>query len=293
MGLGGHLMWTAVFREIKLRNPEAKILFTRPRTFKDMLKGRKFGQPVISPVFENNPHLDLPEDVSRKDRVIQINPNNPRYQYYYETTPERQLFKTGGHAIEIICREFGIENPKLKCELYFNASEIEKVEKIAGELGPFIAIEPHTKDEFTVNKRWELDKWQQVVDQLAAGHRIVQVGQEGGCVLAGVTSLVGELTFRETAALIGKSKLLIAPEGGLMHAANAVDTKAVIVYTGYISPKVTGYPDHINLYPVVECGNCGLRKPCPIGLVCSGLITPEMVISAADQALDNSGGDVA
>ena len=291
MGLGGYLMWTAVFRELKKRNPDVKLIFAKPPSLRDRLFGRKYGHPVISPIFDNNPYLDNPSDVTRRDSVMVIDPNDPAYTYYSETTPERQIFKTGGHVIQITSRAFGIEDPELKCELYFSDEEREKADSLAARFGPFITIEPNTKDEFTVNKTWCFDNWQKVVNVLKTENLLVQVGQEGGRVLDGVTSMVGKLTFRETAALISKSRLLLAPEGGLMHAANAVGTRAVIVYTGYVSPTVTGYPEHINLYPLVECGNCGLRIPCPIGFICSEMITPEMVISAVKTILEDSSDD--
>ncbi|MFC1545026.1 glycosyltransferase family 9 protein [Gemmatimonadota bacterium] len=289
MGLGGHLMWTAVFREIKKKRPAGKIIFTNPPSLKDRLFGKKYGVPVRSEVFVNNPYLSYPESIEDGDDLIVIHPNEDRYNYHSLILDDRVEFKPG-HVIRIICREFNIEQPDLKCELYFSESETKKIEElVTNKIGnDFIVIEPHTKDYFTVNKGWYFNKWQAVVDQLVKNHLIVQVGTPGVEILDGVMSFVGELTFRESLALIGRGRLLFTSEGGLMHGANAVNTPSVVIFTGFNSPALTGYPENINLYSDIECSNCGLRKMCNIGWKCRDAITPTAVVEAANKLLSGA-----
>ena len=287
MGYGGLLMWTAVFRELKKRNKDKKIVFATKPNIKDKILRKKFSEGKWSVIFDNNPDISHPDSIGKNDDIIIVDFNNKDSHYWHETTDEKQIFKTEGHAIEIACKVYGISNPDIKCELYLTDKEEETAERIASRYGEFIVVEPNAKDEFTVNKSWDIENWQKVVDGLKDDITIVQVGQKGGALLGGVESVVGELTFRETAALIKKSRLLVTIEGGLMHAANAVGTKAVVVYTGYISPIVTGYKENTNLYPKVECGNCGLRKPCPIDAFCKSLITPDMVINSTRSILNS------
>ena len=54
----------------------------------------------------------------------------------------------------------------------------------------------------------------------------------------------------------------MATESGLAHAATAVDTKAVVIITGYQSEKMVAYPQNINVN-IASHGPCGLKVECP------------------------------
>ena len=47
-----------------------------------------------------------------------------------------------------------------------------------------------------------------------------------------------------------------------MHAANAVDTKSVVILTGYQTYKMVAYPTNINV-DISSHGPCGLKIDCP------------------------------
>ena len=53
----------------------------------------------------------------------------------------------------------------------------------------------------------------------------------------------------------------MSTEGGLIHAATAVDTTSLVVITGYQTVKMVAYPQNINIY-VGSHGPCGLKIPC-------------------------------
>jgi ADP-heptose:LPS heptosyltransferase len=129
----------------------------------------------------------------------------------------------------------------------------------------FIVIEPQSNDEYTVNKLYSFKKWQLVTDELVKlGFTLVQVGRENrGNRLKNVIDLTGKTSFREAAAIIKNSSLFISSEGGLMHAANAVGVKSVILFTGFIHPRMTGYPENKNLWIGNDHGPCGMKVRCP------------------------------
>ena len=76
-----------------------------------------------------------------------------------------------------------------------------------------------------------------------------------------MTSLIDQTSFREAACLIGKSNLLISSEGGLVHAATAVDTTSLVIITGYQHPRMVNYPQNININ-IANHGPCGLKINC-------------------------------
>ncbi len=288
MGLGGYLTWTAVARELKQRDPERPIVFTTSPSFWNRLRGRPHGAPIDSEVFAHNPHLTPAKDLRPSDDPRYVWLDDPQYRYHSLITREHVRFKSGGHIIELLCRQFDITHPRLQCELFLTEDERGKAADLTSGWSRFLTVEPHAKADFTANKGWAFERWQAVVEGLGRECRIVQVGVGGKPVLRGVTDMTGQLTFRQTAALIGRSALLLSTEGGLTHAANAVGTRAVVVYGGYQPPSPTAYPGNINLYADISCAPCGLRVPCPIGLQCMGLITPDHVIEAARTILAES-----
>ena len=53
---------------------------------------------------------------------------------------------------------------------------------------------------------------------------------------------------------------------------------AVVVFGGYVSPGLTGYPENVNLFSDISCAPCGLRRRCLHGtLKCMEGITPEEI----------------
>jgi ADP-heptose:LPS heptosyltransferase len=87
----------------------------------------------------------------------------------------------------------------------------------------------------------------------------------------------------------------LGPEGGMHHASAAVGVPAVVIFGGYISPKVTGYEGHINLFTGTGLG-CGNSQPCEcscmagitVGRVCEAVLS--MTKQSADLVQPNHPG---
>ena len=252
MGLGGYLTWTAVARE--LHEVSGK------KVFPFELDGQLI-KPIKSEIFRGNPYIQQEFDNTPS---IPMQLNNPATNYCKQDTPQRAVHRYDRHIIEQICEFYGIQSPKLKCEMYFSHEERAKTESILQGLENFIAIEPQSNDEYTVNKKYPLSKWQNIADRLKSdGHQVVQIGRKTETqLLDGVINLTGLTSFREAALLIEKSKLFVSSEGGLMHAANAVGTRSVIVYTGFIHPTMTCYPENKNIWIGKNHGPCGMKTIC-------------------------------
>ena len=246
MGLGGHLTWTAAIREVHKKYSVG--------VFPCDMQGNH----INSEIFKNNPYC---VDVSSSD-VFSLPLDLPETNYCLEDYPDRCVQRADKHIIEQICEYYGIENPELKCELYFTEEEIEFSESLLSEVSSdFLVIEPMSKDGYTVNKKYSFDKWQRIVDTLSRDIEIVQVGVDETHVLNNVTSIVGKTNFRQAACIIGYSDLLMGIEGGLIHAATAVDTRAISVISGFLDPRMVSYPQNENIY-IGNHGPCGLKIAC-------------------------------
>ncbi len=148
-----------------------------------------------------------------------------------------------------------------------------------------ICIHSNAATYWTSNKQWPLGRIQRVVDALVDEHQVVQLGEQSDAPLQGVVDLRGKTTLRETAAILAQAKLLIGMEGGLMHLARAVDTRAVIVFTGFITPEYTGYDVNRNLFGATNRSDlpCWRREPCHCD--CAERVTVNQVLEGVEWSL--------
>lgn len=127
-----------------------------------------------------------------------------------------------------------------------------------------VVIHIDLKHRATPNKAWGLDRWRELVN----AHPEVpwlQIVQPGGPLIDKKLPYIVTPSMRCAAAIIGAAKAAVLQEGGLHHIAAAMGTRAVVIFGGFISPAVTGYSFHRNLflpskkYPL----GCGMRQACP------------------------------
>ena len=253
MGLGGYLMWTGVGREVWKRTGIKSLPIESHGSFIKVIN---------SPIFLNNPYFVQPGEIL--NTVFPLVLNNPETNYCKKDTIDKAYHRYDKHIISQICEVYGINDPENRCDIFFTDQEEISISDYLDQImsKKFIVIEPHTKDEYTINKTYPFEKWQKVVDEISKDITVVQIGQKTDKKLKGSIDMTGFTTFREAAGIISKSSLFVGPEGGLMHAANAVDIKSIIVITGFIHPNMTCYPENINMWIGKNHGPCGMKVLC-------------------------------
>lgn len=284
MGLGGYLMWTPLLKQLNStcilaeRTPDNKfkpvwsdLFLENPRVlqaewYKNYLLNSV--QKTRETIFDRFDWKKNYENLTAQGlTVIQLNDSSTNYCKF--DSNEKCVQRHDKHVIHQICEHFGFNDVELKCELFLTTEEMH----FGRRWKDYVVIEPNTKDEYTVNKRYPLEKWQCVVDDLVKrGYRVVQVGRSDSPSLQRVESLVGLTTFRQAAATIAASRLFVGSEGGLMHAANAVGTPAVIIVTGFLHPRMTCYPENDNIW-VGESKNHHSERPCGLKIRCAACET--------------------
>lgn len=151
-----------------------------------------------------------------------------------------------------------------------------------------VIVEPHLKFGASPNKQWGWARWQRLANlMLAAGVRLSQLGPADARRLDGVEFIVSA-NLRLAAAVIRVAKAVVVPEGGLHHTAAVFQVPAVVIYGGFISPAVTGYPEQVSLFtggPEHPLG-CGMRQPCEHCAVAMADIEPSAVAHALLLQLD-------
>jgi ADP-heptose:LPS heptosyltransferase len=230
----------------------------------------EYGKPLWNEVFDHNPRIARYDEVG-DFQVYQARVDGLR-PYIVAKTAERWTW-----------REY---KPPIG-ELYFQPNELEFAAKYApGE--PFVVVEPHIKSKASPNKRWGFERWTDLVylmDQ--AGLKVVQMGDGSGARVAG-TKFIITPTFRIACALLARARAAVLIEGGLHHAAAVVGVRSVVIYGSYISPRVTGYEMHRNIYVEGHGGalGCGWRVRCKECGEAMQKITPHMVMKELMMILD-------
>lgn len=134
---------------------------------------------------------------------------------------------------------------------------IRKSEKLSGK----ILVETRTKKEFvhTVNKAYPY--WDALI---STGLPIVKVQQ------------VETARFRDALSLLAGASLFVGTDGALHHAAAALGVPAVVIWTGYSSPRHLGYETQVNIHDGSEpCGT--FSKVCQHCLRKAKSIDPDYV----------------
>jgi hypothetical protein len=208
------------------------------------------------------------------------------------------VWKQGGHAIETILHGFGVAPGAgaVRPELYLQETEQRRAAEIladAGVAAPYIVCEPDSNPEwFGALRSWPHERWVELVGALRKARpdmAVVQVGVPGTPSVPHAVDIRGRTSFREAAALIQGSALFIGTEGGLMHAARAVDANALILWGGVTLPDFAGYPDsHRIICHHVSCAPCGQLGWCDNGHICMREISVEETLNAALECLLSS-----
>lgn len=211
----------------------------------------RHGNPRRHALFENNPRIDYQRKPTNQEII-----NGPSVRPYIAgKTDQRWIWKS--------------YRPE-PGELYFNDAEILLGQQYQG----YVIIEPNIKECAARNKDWNWCRWLSLLPFLK-GLPLAQAGSSNAAILPGVRHLVTR-SFREACAILSHSRAFVGTEGGLHHAAAALGLPAVVIFGGFISPQVTGYLDHRNLFSGEGLG-CGSRLPCQHCREAMHKITPEIV----------------
>jgi ADP-heptose:LPS heptosyltransferase len=207
----------------------------------------------------------------------------PQYGYYNPVT-DRDV-PLSGHYLEIMCRLAGMTGPiDLRPYLYLHPEEKEK-----GRLYPSQAAIHSAGLAAMKNKQWPAERYQAVADDLRKDVRWIQLGLAEDPPILGALDLRGRTTLRESAAILANSTIFLGEAGFLMHAARAVDTRAVIVYGGREDPRVSGYCANENVVGRTICSPCWQRTRCDFGHECMRIIEPDQVGAAIRRQLGRKG----
>ncbi len=223
--LGDNLLLSVILPELRNKYPKRKIIV----------------ETKFPKLFLNNPYVDWVTDKHLKTTSKFI---KPKYR----------IFENSTKSIYQQMLEYISDKKEGYPELFLTQEEVEKHKKKF----KYFTITPSGKQAFSANrKEWGLEKFQGLVNLIKENseYQIIQIGASDDKLLEGVIDKRGT-AIRESASVIKNSDAFIGLEGGLMHMARAVDKDSVIIYGGFINPKVSQYDNNLNIINLVECSPC-------------------------------------
>lgn len=215
---------------------------------------------VKSELFDKNPIISN----KKVPNQIYHYPGNRPYIDYEHTTKDKMKFK---------------KYTPVPGDIIFSIDELSFAFESVKQHFPFIFIEPNIKKLVSGNnKDWGRDNWQELVDKLVAdGFTVLQANHRfTTCELSGVEQ-ISVKSFRQTCAIAFFASLLITHEGGMHHAAAAMRKHAIVIFGGFITPEITGYKGHENLYVEDAKTPCGNLEDCEHCRTCMDKIRPDEV----------------
>ncbi|HAL47869.1 MAG: glycosyltransferase family 9 protein [SAR202 cluster bacterium] len=163
MGLGGHLLWSSVFRALN-ETTGRPVKVAHAPGLSDLVAGRLYqGSHSLAndPVFQHNPRLEFPRHCLKQPWQIQLDrgfaatlrrcglwgtfervifalsrarssTTGQQYahidlrlhSYAKRETPGRFEWKPGGHIIDIILKRYGVRAVDHQCEIFFTDEEM-------------------------------------------------------------------------------------------------------------------------------------------------------------------------
>ena len=254
MGLGDFLMAAGEART------------AHEKTGKPVLITDPVGTPQWSEVFEGNPYI-LRKSFAAGGfvRVISSSGNRP---YIAAKSAGRWTWKP---------------YTPIPAEMFFTDAELAFAEPYRGA----VMVEPNVKATGHSNKAWLAERWVQLSAELVAYHhsRVIQCTQSSAVKVLLSAERVVTPTFRQALAVLSVCRALVTTEGGLMHGAAAVGTPAVVLWSEFIDPSITGYKQHRNIRHASK--TCGMRINCPSCRRSMEAITVDEVFNAFTEILNN------
>jgi len=278
MGFGDEIMTTGFARVVKKKYPDSQIVI-----------GSKIKKIIFeSEIFRNNPNITSIKDLKPKAKKIWLeiykdnrpyilNSNKEKifWDYTFRTIKGDLFFDNGEkkfaqNTISKIKNEWNLSNKnKYKKIVYIETSRISKT-KENSRLGFY-------------NRDWGYENWKNFIKKYKKNILFLQSSHKDSKNIDGIFSF--ESNFREACSVMMHCDLFVGWEGGFAHAAAALNKMALVLFGGWIDPKITGYDFHSNIYINIEGSPCGMHDNCDHCKKCIKLITPKLVYSKFEEII--------
>ncbi len=329
--IGDIVLTTPLIRALRQHFPNARIDFVIKRNFAELVAHNPHLNTVHCVEPEQGFHglvqlgkqlrharYDVVLDLHRnfRTRFLTRVCNAPRVGHYQKYILRRWLFvkfkaATMQHIPPVPQRYLqaasflNLQNDGADTELFWSAAHEEEAQQVLMQAGwkaerPLLCLAPGAGF-FT--KRWPIEYFAEVARRFHATHREYAIAILGGaqdCELgkfmrknsrAEIFDLTGKCSLLASAAIIKRSRLLLANDSGLMHIAEAVNTPVLALF-GSTSRELGFFPQRATSRVLeqqsLDCRPCSHlgHRACPRGhFRCMKEITPQQVFEEIKRVL--------
>ena len=238
------------------------------------------GRPRWHSLWDGNARLARPEAVARGLEVQTI-VNGPGCRPYVDYVAMRSDFAALFPGCPFTTKLCDRRLPWRYTGWRATPGELFKITR--PEPGNYVVIEPRIKAGASPNKDWGWARWQALLRR-RRDLDWVQLGAGSTRIVDGARH-VATTDFRAACAVLAGARAAVLPEGGLHHAAAALEIPAVVIFGGMTSPANTGYPGHVNLFEPAGASPCGQRVACNHCTQAMAAIAPESVAEHLERIL--------
>lgn len=317
-GLGDTLELSMLIVAIKRKYPDSNItMFVRTTVAADLIRGRKDIKYIrvtgtniwIIELLKicSSQEFDIVYDCRYVTRVFYK--DEKRFADDKKKTDEMfQKYAPYYHTFPMRCNELGKKWTESNRRLSLttacligddNDSKIvltEEDEKFIPLLENRKYITVHNgSDEARGSKCWATKNWVALTKILKdKGYAVIQLGRKGDDIIEGAINMVAKLTIKESTAIIKYAQFHIDTECGLVHIANAVKTRCIVLF-GPTPLHFFAYKDNINIETPFHCKGCWWTsgfwfRECPrisfLSDTCMDYITPEIVMQKGVEEIE-------
>jgi ADP-heptose:LPS heptosyltransferase len=250
-------MSLAVIREIRVRNPAARITLVT-------------NHPML---VETHPMIDrvLSPQAAEAERLPNIIPLR------YELFVPLKL-----HVIDYLAACVGLTNIPHEIPLPDFTAEIRNGAVTDDWPRPWVVL-LRQAGPFTPNKNWPEDRWEELIRRLSRRATVIELGQSSSQtpLTQRHIDLRGQTNVRQFCGWISVADLVVTPVTSAVHIAAAYHVPTLSVLGGYERPRNTAYPWHVALSRSPACSPCWRREECPFDRACLREISVDEVEARA------------
>ena len=262
MGLGDEILVTGLIE--KQRTSNRKFIVA------EKINGKYFPylwNKDMDEVFKFNPYIIKPSTKLDINKYSIINDHAGNRGYIDYAKSDLGKFSTTKYI------KLNNEYKANKGKIYFSSLENEQIDNIKEKHGDFILLNIGAKNTVTKNKNLSINKWEKInKDIIAQGLKtVIMTNNQYSPILPKENSFdqsikIRTKSIRDMLCVIAASKMVVTTEGGVHHAASALDIKCIVIFGGRVDPNILGYENQINLIDDRTVITKGLKIKFPCGM---------------------------
>ncbi len=233
--------------------------------------------------------------ISPNPTLIQLDPNidsiNKKETFYSFDSSYWELIvrkEKNENVVAFNLERLGINSSEYKSHFFLSKPEKQWAKSILSSTKkPLVAFCSRSKESV---KNWPIEHWKQLLKEISSRCSLLHLGDQNEPIFKDVTRYAGKLTMRKSAAILSQCNLFIGPDSLLMHIANGLDIKSIIIFGGSRPVGCFGYPENINISTTPECGPCWIHdgyEQCANDFKCLSTISHLEVVDLVKKSLNN------